>query len=62
LDQWANVEKIKSEFGFVEIPVQSMRATKLREMRQAGVSSWKRYVPAMVARYIEMHGLYQEAA
>ena len=58
LDQWANVDKIKAEFGFVEIPIQSMRATKLREMMAQGISSWKRHIPSTVARYIEKQRLY----
>lgn len=58
LHQWAHVDKIEAEFGFAEIPIQSMRATKLREMMREGIDSWKRHVPFMVRRYIEMHQLY----
>ena len=61
MDRWANVPEIKEEFGFVHLPIQSMRATKLREMIAMGVTSWHRHVPLMVRRYIEMHGLYHVA-
>jgi nicotinic acid mononucleotide adenylyltransferase len=60
MDRWANVNKIEAEFGFEHIPIQSMRATKLREMIASGVTAWHRYVPVPVRRYIEMHGLYRE--
>lgn len=58
LGQWANVDKIEAEFGFIETPVQSMRATKLRGMIAAGLRAWKQHVPLPVQRYIEMHNLY----
>jgi len=58
LDQWEKVDQIRDEFGFFEVPVQSMRATKLRGMISDGLRAWKQHVPLMVARYIEMHGLY----
>lgn len=61
LDQWANVDKIEAEFGFVELPIQSMRATKLRQMIAEGLRAWRQHVPRMVARYIEMHDLYHVA-
>ena len=57
-DQWANVDEIETEFGFVTLPIQSMRATKLRQMIAEGLRAWKQHVPLLVARYIEMHGLY----
>jgi len=60
LDRWANVEEIKSEFGFVEVPVQSMRSTKLRQMIHDGVDAWEQHVPILVRRYIKMHGLYRQ--
>lgn len=60
MDRWANVEEIKAEFGFVEVPVQSMRSTKLRQMIREGVEAWERHVPFLVRKYIKMHGLYQE--
>jgi nicotinic acid mononucleotide adenylyltransferase len=59
-DRWSNVNRIEAEFGFVKLPVQSMRATKLRQMVREGVKAWRQHVPRMVARYIEMHGLYAE--
>jgi nicotinic acid mononucleotide adenylyltransferase len=59
LGQWAHVDKIEEEFGFIHLPIQSMRATKLREMIRDGVESWRRHVPNTVRRYIEMHGLYR---
>jgi len=59
LHKWKKVEEIKRDFGFVNIPVQSMRATKLREMIAEGIDAWHRHTPLLVRRYIEMHGLYQ---
>jgi nicotinate-nucleotide adenylyltransferase len=58
LDRWANVDKIEAEFGFVKLPIQSMRATKLRQMMEEGISAWKQHVPSMVVQYIERHNLY----
>jgi len=58
LSQWTNVDKIEAEFGFVKIPIQSMRATKLRQMMGEGVNAWKKHVPSMVVQYIRNQGLY----
>lgn len=58
MGQWANVDKIKAEFGFIETPVQSMRATKLRGMIAAGLHAWEQHVPISVQVYIKRHGLY----
>lgn len=60
LDRWAHVEEIRAEFGFVQVPVQSMRSTKLRKMIREDVRAWQRHVPSLVKNYIEMHGLYRE--
>jgi len=57
--KWENVDKIKEEFGFVHLPIQSMRATQLREMIASGITSWHHHVPLPVRRYIERHKLYQ---
>jgi len=62
LDKWHNVDKIEEEFGFLHVPIQAMRATKLREMIGQGLISWYRHVSLPVRRYIEQHGLYKEAA
>lgn len=62
LSQWANVDKIEAEFGFVKLPIQSMRATKLRQMMAEGISAWKGHVPHAVKQYIRNQKLYQEAA
>lgn len=59
MHKWENVDKIKEEFGFVHLPIQSMRATQLREMIASGITSWHRHVPLPVRRYIERHKLYQ---
>lgn len=61
MSRWAHVEEIEEEFGFLHIPIQSMRATKLRQMIGEGVVAWRRHVPSPVARYIDMHGLYRPA-
>jgi len=61
LHKWARVEDIERDFGFAHLPVQSMRATKLRQMIHDGVDAWKHHVPLPVRRYIEMHGLYRES-
>lgn len=58
LDQWENVDKIREEFGFIETPVQSMRATKLRQMIAQGLRAWRQHVPLGVQRYIERNHLY----
>jgi len=60
LHKWENVDKIEEEFGFIHLPVQSMRATKLRGMIGEGINAWERLVPHPVRKYIKMHGLYQE--
>lgn len=62
MDRWAHVEEIRSEFGFVSVPVQSMRSTKLRQMIREGVDAWEDHVPFPVRRYIKMHGLYRETS
>jgi nicotinic acid mononucleotide adenylyltransferase len=62
MDRWAHVDEIREEFGFVNVPVQSMRSTKLRQMIREGVEAWERHVPILVRKYIKMHGLYREAA
>jgi len=62
MHKWANVSEIEAEFGFVHLPIQSMRATSLREMIGEGVNAWERHVPHPVRKYIKMHGLYQKAA
>jgi len=62
LDQWHAVNEIESEFGFVEVPVFSMRATELRKMIQTGTRGWENHVPSPVVRYIEMHELYKEVS
>lgn len=61
-DKWKGVEDIERDFGFVDVPVFSMRATNLREMIGAGNNLWKRHVPRPVAAYIERNGLYQNKA
>lgn len=60
-DKWHAVEDIQREFGFVEVPVFSMRATDLRRMVRAGTNGWQNHVPGPVAKYIEMHNLYRGA-
>lgn len=62
MDKWANVSEIEEEFGFIHLPIQSMRATKLREMIGEGVSAWERHLPHPVRKYVKMHGLYTKAA
>jgi nicotinic acid mononucleotide adenylyltransferase len=62
MHKWHNVDKIEEEFGFIHLPIQSMRATKLRQMIEEGVTAWHGHVPLPVRRYIERHGLYQKAA
>jgi len=59
-DKWKGIEDIEREFGFVDVPVFSMRATNLREMIASGSDLWKRHVPLAVAGYIQRHGLYQK--
>lgn len=61
-DKWHAVDTIQSEFGFVEVPVFSMRATDLRKMIRAGTSGWEHHVPTPVVNYIRMHDLYREEA
>jgi nicotinic acid mononucleotide adenylyltransferase len=61
IHKWERVPEIRKEFGFVELPVHGMRATKIRGMLAEGVDSWKRHVPSSVQKYITRHGLYQKA-
>jgi len=60
--KWKGVDEIEKEFGFVDVPVFSMRATDLRNMIADGTSLWKRHVPHAVVQYIERNGLYKKAA
>jgi len=62
MHKWENVDKIKKEFGFVHLPVQSMRAAALRGMIGENLNAWERHIPHPVRKYIKMHGLYQKAA
>jgi nicotinic acid mononucleotide adenylyltransferase len=60
--QWKGVDEIEKEFGFVNVPVFSMRATDLRRMIADGTSLWHRHVPSPVKQYIERNRLYKKAA
>lgn len=62
LDRWAYVDEIRKEFGFVEVPDQGIHATEIRKRIAEGNPAWKDQVPPAVAKYIEMHKLYQEHA
>lgn len=62
IHKWENVDKIEEEFGFVHLPIQSMRATALRGMIDEGLNAWERLIPHPVRKYIKMHGLYTKAA
>jgi cytidyltransferase-like protein len=61
LDRWKYVDDIRREFGFFQVPETGVHASAVREMIWMGRAAWTRYVPHDVARYIKMHGLYQEA-
>lgn len=60
--EWKFVDEIRREFGFIEVPVQPMRATLVRKMIREGVNAWKTHMPRGVAQYITEQQLYQEAA
>jgi nicotinic acid mononucleotide adenylyltransferase len=61
-DKWKGVPEIEKQFGFVDVPVFSMRATDLRNMIAEGTDLWKRHVPHGVAGYIKRNNLYAKAA
>lgn len=58
LHLWHDVEAIEREFGFVDVPVLSLRSTHIRSMIRAGTEAWKRHVPRSVGHYIELQRLY----
>jgi len=60
LDQWEGVQEIRDEFGFFEAPNMGTHSTQIREKVRTGDATWKDLVCPKVARYIEIHDLYQK--
>jgi len=58
--QWHHVAEIEREFGFIDIPIQAIRASHVRNMIRQGLESWRRHVPPQVAWYVGTHRLYRD--